>query len=269
MEATAYHRSSGAWSHLRALRLEMTPFAVVDLPGDMLAQVGPAMANTKLTLINATAPEDSLRELCLPNVMHVAASDRMLADSYTQFLRHRNWLKVLVLQGDQPRDKEMADAFQQSADRNGVQVVASKQFTLSTDPWGAGVGISRTNPAEHPPYMTGQGSIPPVLRLFEMAREANPRLKKVGVAWNPDAEHADILEEKTNYADVCFIIPAVELGPGRDERREQLVGDRIIQHREAPPLSGEKRGHWAPYGWVGWLDTRNVKYGIAGLPAPT
>jgi putative tryptophan/tyrosine transport system substrate-binding protein len=64
-------------------------------------------------------------------------------------------------------------------------------FTLSTDPWGAGVGISRTNPAEHPPYMTGQGSIPPVDRLFEMAREANPRLKKVGVAWNPAESNSE------------------------------------------------------------------------------
>jgi putative ABC transport system substrate-binding protein len=64
-------------------------------------------------------------------------------------------------------------------------------FTLSTDPWGAGIGISRTNPAEHPPYMTGQGSVPPVQRLFEMAREANPKLKKVGVAWNPAESNSE------------------------------------------------------------------------------
>jgi|HubBroStandDraft_6_1064221.scaffolds.fasta_scaffold159085_2 putative ABC transport system substrate-binding protein len=64
-------------------------------------------------------------------------------------------------------------------------------FTLSTDPWGAGVGISRTNPAQHPAYMTGEGSIPPVQRLFEMAREANPRLKKVGVAWNPAESNSE------------------------------------------------------------------------------
>lgn len=64
-------------------------------------------------------------------------------------------------------------------------------FTLSTDPWGAGVGISRSNHADHPPYMTGEGSIPPVDRLFAMAREANPRLKKVGVAWNPAESNSE------------------------------------------------------------------------------
>jgi ABC transporter substrate binding protein (PQQ-dependent alcohol dehydrogenase system) len=126
--------ANDAVAKLQAMAAAGERFAVVDLPGDMLAQVGPAMANTKMTLINATAPQDALREMCLPNVMHAAASDRMLADAYTQFLRHRNWLKVLILQGDQPRDKEMADAFQQSAERLAIQVVARKQFTLSTDP---------------------------------------------------------------------------------------------------------------------------------------
>jgi ABC transporter substrate binding protein (PQQ-dependent alcohol dehydrogenase system) len=126
--------ANDAVAKLQAMASAGERFAVVDLPGDVLAQVGPAMANTKMTLINATAPQDALREMCLPNVLHAAASDRMLADAYAQFLRHRNWLKVLVLQGDQPRDKEMADAFQQSADRLAIQVVARKQFTLSTDP---------------------------------------------------------------------------------------------------------------------------------------
>ncbi|HXY37907.1 MAG TPA: ABC transporter substrate-binding protein [Planctomycetaceae bacterium] len=64
-------------------------------------------------------------------------------------------------------------------------------FTLSTDPWGAGVGISRENHLEHPPYMTGEGSIPPIGRLFEMAREANPGLKKVGVVWNPAESNSE------------------------------------------------------------------------------
>lgn len=58
-------------------------------------------------------------------------------------------------------------------------------FTLSTDPWGAGVGISRDDPSQHPPYMTGQGSLQPVEALFKLAREANPALSKVGVVWNP------------------------------------------------------------------------------------
>lgn len=64
-------------------------------------------------------------------------------------------------------------------------------FTLSTDPWGAGVGISRENPAQHPPYMTGQGTLQPVASLFGLARQANPHLKKVGVVWNPAESNSE------------------------------------------------------------------------------
>jgi ABC-type uncharacterized transport system substrate-binding protein len=64
-------------------------------------------------------------------------------------------------------------------------------FSITTDPWGAGVGVSRENPAEHPPYMTGYGSLQPVDALFRLAREANPGLAKVGVVWNPSESNSE------------------------------------------------------------------------------
>lgn len=64
-------------------------------------------------------------------------------------------------------------------------------FTLTTDPWGAGIGISREDPSQHPPYMTGQGTLQPVKAVFTMAREANPQLKRVGVAWNPAESNSE------------------------------------------------------------------------------
>lgn len=125
---------SDAVAKLQAMAAAGERFALVDLPGEVLAQVAPALTDTNLTLLNVSAPQDALREMCLPNVLHVAASDRMIGDATGQFLRHRNWLRVLMLVGDQPRDKEMADAFQASAERLAVQIVARKQFTLSTNP---------------------------------------------------------------------------------------------------------------------------------------
>lgn len=58
-------------------------------------------------------------------------------------------------------------------------------FGLVSDPPGAGVGISRENPLEHPPYMAGLGTMQPVADSFQMARQMFPGLKTVGVAWNP------------------------------------------------------------------------------------
>ena len=59
-------------------------------------------------------------------------------------------------------------------------------FGLTSDPYGAGVGISRQNHLDHPPYMTGLGSLPPVEDAFRLARELKPDLKRVGLVWNPN-----------------------------------------------------------------------------------
>lgn len=109
-------------------------FAILDLPGDIVAQLAPAVKDQKITLLNASAPQDSLRDLCLPTLLHTDASDRMLADSLTQFLRHRNLTRVLMLVGQEPRDKEMADAFQASADRLRIGIADCRTFTMATDP---------------------------------------------------------------------------------------------------------------------------------------
>ena len=58
-------------------------------------------------------------------------------------------------------------------------------FGLTSDPYGAGVGVSRENHLDHPPYMTGLGSMAPVEDAFRLARELKPDLKRVGLIWNP------------------------------------------------------------------------------------
>lgn len=58
-------------------------------------------------------------------------------------------------------------------------------FGAVTFPQGAGVGISGRAPDAHPPYLAGIGTFQPVQRTFEIAKELNPSLKRVGVVWNP------------------------------------------------------------------------------------
>ena len=64
-------------------------------------------------------------------------------------------------------------------------------FALVSDPFGAGVGISRENPLEHPPYMTGYGSMNPVAKTFDTAKRSFPALSRVGVAWNPGESNSE------------------------------------------------------------------------------
>src|SRR5437667_8920781 len=44
-------------------------------------------------------------------------------------------------------------------------------FGLVTDPYGAGVGINRTNHLDHPPYLAGYGTMQPVREAFKMAQQ--------------------------------------------------------------------------------------------------
>jgi putative tryptophan/tyrosine transport system substrate-binding protein len=58
-------------------------------------------------------------------------------------------------------------------------------FSLVTDPYAAGVGVSRENHLNHPAYMTGLASLAPIQRTFELARRMQPTLGRVGLVWDP------------------------------------------------------------------------------------
>ena len=58
-------------------------------------------------------------------------------------------------------------------------------FGAVADPLAARVGINPTNPYDHPKWMVGIGSFMPVGEVLEMARRLNPRLRSIGLPWNP------------------------------------------------------------------------------------
>lgn len=109
-------------------------FVILDLPANLVDHVAAAATDLPVTLINATAPEDYLRERCYPNLLHTAASDRMNADALVQLLRLRNWTRVLMLVGPHERDATVAATFRASAERLRLDIVDEREFTLSTDP---------------------------------------------------------------------------------------------------------------------------------------
>lgn len=58
-------------------------------------------------------------------------------------------------------------------------------FGAVTDPVGTGIGITGPGADQHPPYLAGIGTFQPVKRAFQVARQLNPSIKKIGVVWNP------------------------------------------------------------------------------------
>jgi len=73
-------------------------------------------------------------------------------------------------------------------------------FGLVADPVVAGVGISRTNPLDHPSNLVGLGSFLPVRDAFQIAREMFPKLTKIGVAWNPAEANSRAFVESAREA---------------------------------------------------------------------
>ncbi|MFA5287942.1 MAG: ABC transporter substrate-binding protein [Bacteroidales bacterium] len=56
-------------------------------------------------------------------------------------------------------------------------------FCTVTDPYIAGVGITGSEPHQHPPHLVGIGTFQPVEETFALMKQINPSLKKVGTVW--------------------------------------------------------------------------------------
>jgi ABC-type uncharacterized transport system substrate-binding protein len=80
-----------------------------------------------------------------------------------------------------------------NANKNGART--PHVFGLVTDPYASGVGINVSNHLDHPPYLTGLGSLQPVTNCFRVARKLRPELKTVGLVWN-SAEINSLVQTK-------------------------------------------------------------------------
>ena len=116
------------------LAAEGVTHLIVDLPAAQVDAVATALADTPVTILNTTAPDDWLRRKCHANLLHTAASDRMIADALVQHAVGHKWDRLLVLRGKTERDTARADAFLESAARFRIRVVADREFDLSTNP---------------------------------------------------------------------------------------------------------------------------------------
>ena len=82
-------------------------------------------------------------------------------------------------------------SLQTVANANAKGARTKHVFGCVSSPAGAGVGISGTNPLEHPPWMAGFGSMPPVEHSITLARRMNPSLRRLGVVWNPNESNSE------------------------------------------------------------------------------
>ena len=112
-----------------------TGLFILDLPLDEMRQVVRLLDELKLVAVNVRHSDVDLREaLCLPGLFHTIPSDRMYFDALGQFLIHRGWRKVLLVQGPSERDSRRASSLVASLEKFGATIVDQRVFTLSHHP---------------------------------------------------------------------------------------------------------------------------------------
>ncbi len=108
----------------RGIRLVVT-----DRPAADVLRLAEAGAAHGVTIFNAGAAEDSLREEdCRANVIHTAPSNAMLADALAQYLIWKRWPRWFLAYGMEPDDLLLADAYRRAAKIFGARIVADRQY---------------------------------------------------------------------------------------------------------------------------------------------
>lgn len=104
---------------------------VADLTADDLLALSDLPAAQGSLILNARSRQDQLRHTdCRQNVLHVAASNAMLADGLAQFLRRKRWSRVFLVLGREAEDRRYARALKRSFARLRLRVVEEKTWTF-------------------------------------------------------------------------------------------------------------------------------------------
>ena len=73
-------------------------------------------------------------------------------------------------------------------------------FGVVADPSVAKVGVSATDPMDHPKHMVGIGTLMPPKEILTKAVQFNPRAKKFGLPWNPAQANSEMFTKKARIA---------------------------------------------------------------------
>jgi ABC transporter substrate binding protein (PQQ-dependent alcohol dehydrogenase system) len=104
-------------------------FIVTSLDADRLLRIADAGKARGVTLINASALDERLREQdCRANVIHVAPTRSMLADALAQYLVWKKWGKWMLMVGSHENDGLFAEALRHAATRFGAKIVEQREF---------------------------------------------------------------------------------------------------------------------------------------------
>jgi ABC-type uncharacterized transport system substrate-binding protein len=130
-------------------------------------------------------------------------------------------------------------------------------FGVVTDPFGAGIGLKRENPLDHPRHLVGLGSMVPVDRAFVAARKMFPGLKRVGLVWNSAESNSEVYTRtarrvttemgiellEANVDNSSGVLEAANSLVGRGAQALWVSGDVTVLVAFDAVATAAKRGH--------------------------
>ena len=135
LEEVTLDDGQSALESIAALQEKGTFVFLLDLPFAEVSMLAETLASRDVILFNIRHFEDSLRgENCSPVLFHSLPSQAMLEDALAQFLAKKNWRDVLLLEGELDADRVLADTFEASARKFGLDIADRRRFVLSNDP---------------------------------------------------------------------------------------------------------------------------------------
>jgi ABC transporter substrate binding protein (PQQ-dependent alcohol dehydrogenase system) len=151
-----------------ALAADGVRFIVADLDAGPLKAAAAAAAPGNVLVLNARAPDDSLRGAdCAKNLLHTAPSRAMVADALAQYLVRMRWRRWFLVVGKSEGDRLYAEAVRRAAKRFGAEIAVEKAWAFE-----AGGGRADTG------HVTLQGEVPAFTNVADhdvlvVADEAN------------------------------------------------------------------------------------------------
>lgn len=114
---------------LDAMLADGIRFFVIDAKAQDLLRLSARAAEDGALVFNIAAPDPTLRSAdCRANLLHVAPSNDMLADAVAQFAIWKKWDKWLLVEGSNPADTALADAYRRAARKFGAKIVETRVF---------------------------------------------------------------------------------------------------------------------------------------------
>ena len=109
-------------------------YVILNVEDSLLEKLLKNPLSKDVLLINASNENTNLRKtICEKNLLHTSASNAMLYDGLMQFLVKRDFKKILLLNGTNPKDLLIKEDIKRAAKKFGAKIVAEKSWENNSD----------------------------------------------------------------------------------------------------------------------------------------